>query len=110
MHAAVLAFRYINLIAYTALGVVALLLWRRRTRDRAAMWAAATFGSLGLLEVLTLIPNHPGNLAERAAGRIVIAVLVLFPYLLFRFTGAFRRPGRRFADAVIAVTAILVVW
>ena len=52
-------------------------------------------GSLGLLELLSLIPNHPGNLAERGAGRVEIALLVLFPYLLFRFTGTFRRPGRR---------------
>src|SRR3979490_2353965 len=100
MHAAVLAFRYINLVAYTALGVVALLYWRRRPRDRASMWAAATFGSLGLLEVLSLIPNHSGTLAERAAGRVGGALLVLFPYLLFPFTGAFRQPGRRLADAV----------
>jgi signal transduction histidine kinase len=109
LHAAVLAFRYVNLIAYAALGAVGLLYWRRK-RDRASMWAAATFGSLGLLELLSLIPNHPGNLAERAAGRVEIALLVLFPYLLFRFTGTFRRPGRRLADAVVSLTGILVVW
>lgn len=109
MHAAVLAVRYVNLVGYTALGVVGLLSWRRR-RDRASMWAAATFGSLGLLELLSLIPNHPGNLPERALGRVDIALLVLFPYLLFRFTGAFRRPRRRLADALVYLTVVLVVW
>jgi signal transduction histidine kinase len=109
MHSAVLAFRYVNLVAYTALGVIALVYWRRR-RDRASMWAAATFGSLGLLVLLGLIPNHPGNLAERAVGRIDIALLVVFPYLLFRFTTAFRRPDRGFANAVFALTALLIVW
>src|SRR3954449_2552419 len=109
MHNAVLAFRYVNLVAYASLGVAALVLWRRR-RDSASMWAAATFGSLGLLEILSLIPNHPGNLPERAVGRVDIALLVLFPYLLFRFTTAFREPGRRFANALFSVTAILVVW
>jgi signal transduction histidine kinase/tryptophan-rich sensory protein len=109
MHAAVLAVRYVNLVAFTALGAVGILSWRRR-RDRASMWAAATFGSLGLIELISLIPNHPGQLAERAAGRVGLALLVLFPYLLFRFTGAFRRPGRRLADALVSLTVVLVVW
>ncbi len=74
------------------------------------MWAAATFGSLGLIELLSRIPNHPGQLAERAVGRVGIALLVLFPYLLFRFTGAFRKPGRRLADTLVSLTAILIVW
>jgi signal transduction histidine kinase len=109
MHNAVLAFRYVNFVAYGSLGIVALVLWHRR-RDSASMWAAATFGSLGLLEILSLVPNHPGNLTERAVGRVAIALLVLFPYLLFRFTTAFREPGRRFANMLFAVTAVLVVW
>jgi len=109
MHDAVLAFRYINLVAYAALGIIALLIWRRR-RDSASMWAAATFGSLGLLVLVGLIPNHPGNLPERAVNRVAIAMLVLFPYLLFRFTTAFRIPGRRFANALFSLTAILMVW
>ena len=109
MHAAVLAFRTINLVAYTALGLVALVYWRRR-KDGASMWAAATFGSLGLLELLSLVPAHPGDIPERALQRIDIALLVLFPYLIFRFTTAFRPSGRTFANALFSLTAILVVW
>jgi signal transduction histidine kinase len=109
LHEAVQAFRYLNIVAYVALGVVTLVFWRRR-RHRASLWAAVAFGALGLLELLSLVPDHPGNLAERAIGRIGIALIVLFPYLLFRFTGAFRAPHRRLADGLIAWTAILVVW
>jgi signal transduction histidine kinase len=109
MHDAVLAFRYINLVAYATLGLIALLIWRRR-RDSASMWAAATFGSLGLLVIVGLIPNHPGNIPERAVNRLAIATLVLFPYLLFRFTTAFRIPGRRLANALFSLTAILILW
>jgi signal transduction histidine kinase len=109
VHDAVQGFRYLNLVAYIALGVVTLVVWYRR-RDRASVWAAAAFGSLGLLELLTLAPNHPGNLAERAVGRVAIALLVLFPYLLFRFTNAFRPPGRRLANGLVVLTAVLVVW
>jgi signal transduction histidine kinase len=94
---------------YTALGVVAFVFWRQR-RDRASMWAAATFGSLGLLELLSLVPDEPGHLVERSIGRIALALLVLFPYLLYRFTTAFRVSGKRLANALFALTAILVVW
>jgi hypothetical protein len=109
VHVAVQAFRYINLVAYSALGAVTLRFWLRR-RDRASMWAAIAFGSLGLLELLTLVPNHPGNIPERAVGRVAIALLVLFPYFLFRFTNAFRPPGQKLANALFGLSAILVIW
>lgn len=109
LHDAIQAFRYVNIVAYAALGVVAFVFWRRR-RDRTSMWAAATFGSLGLLEVLSLVPNEPGDLLERAVGRLGLALLVVFPYLLFRFTTAFRLSGKRLANALAALTATLVVW
>jgi signal transduction histidine kinase len=60
--------------------------------------------------VLGLIPNHPHHLAERALGRLLLALLVLFPYLLFRFTGAFRTPGRRLANGLFLLTSLLVLW
>jgi len=109
LHNAVQFFHYLNLVAYVALGVVTILFWRRR-RDRATKWAAIAFGSLGLLELLTLIPNHPGDLAERANGRLVIALLVVFPYFLFRFTNAFQTANRRLANALFLLSAILVLW
>jgi signal transduction histidine kinase len=109
VHVAVQAFRYINLVAYIALGAVTLVFWLRR-RDRASMWAAIAFGSLALLELLTLIPNHPGNIPGRAVGRVAIALLVLFPYFLFRFTNAFRAPGQKLANALIVLSVILVIW
>jgi signal transduction histidine kinase len=109
LHDAVQAFRYVNLVAYTALGLVTLVYWRRH-RERAAKWAAASFGSLGLLELLSLLPNHPHDLAERAVGRLVVVLLVLFPYLLFRFTTAFRSAGSRLQNALFLLTATLIAW
>ncbi len=109
MHAAVQTFRYINLAAYIGLGLVTVSFWYRR-RDRASRWAAIAFGSLGFLELLTLVPAHSGNLAERGVLRIVIALLVLFPYFLFRFTMGFRRPGRNLASLLFGLTVLLVVW
>ena len=109
MHSALRAFHTINLVAFVALGAVALVTWRRR-RDRASVWAAAAFGSLGLLELLSLIPAHERNLGEKVVTRIEVVILVAFPYLLFRFTNAFRRAGRPFAQAVLGLTLVLTVW
>jgi signal transduction histidine kinase len=110
LHNAIQAFRYLNIVAFAALGLVALRSWRRRRNNRPALWAFLAFASLGLVEVLTLIPNHPHVFVERAVGRVELALLVLFPYLLFRFTGAFKQPGRRLANGLFLLTAVLITW
>ena len=109
MQAATAALRAINIVGYVALAAVMLHGWRRR-RDRVSTWAAVAFGSLGLLELLALLPDHAGNLPERAVGRGEIALLVLFPYLLFRFATAFRTGRRRLENALFAPAAALLAW
>src|SRR5437764_13438734 len=109
LHEALRAFHTLNTIAFIALGAVALVGWRRR-RDSASGWAVAAFGSLGLLELLSLIPQHARDDAYQAITRIEIEILVVFPYLLFRFTNAFRRPGRGLGTSLFALTTVLIVW
>jgi signal transduction histidine kinase len=109
VHTAVQTLRDLNIVAYTALGAVALLIWRQR-RDRAAMWAAGAFSVLAAVELLSLIPNHAGDRVEAGVVRVEILLLVLFPYVLFRFTGAFRSPGRRLANALVLLTVVLSAW
>jgi signal transduction histidine kinase len=109
VHDALRVFHTVNLVAFIALGAIALITWRRR-RDRASGWAAAAFGSLAVLELLSLIPAHEHNVGEKIVTRIEIVILVVFPYLLFRFTNAFRRPNAFFARGLFALTALLVVW
>jgi len=109
VHTAAHTLRDVNIVAYTSLGAVALLLWRRR-RDRAAMWAAAAFVVLAAVELLSLVPNHAHDRLESAVVRLEILLLVLFPYVLFRFTGAFRQADRRLAKGVVVLTAILSIW
>jgi len=109
VHTAAQTLRDVNIVAYTALGAVALLFWQRR-RDRAAGWAAAAFALLAAVELLSLLPNHRGNGVEVAFVRVEVLLLVLFPYVLFRFTGAFRRPGRRLANGLVVLTTVLAIW
>jgi signal transduction histidine kinase len=109
LQTAIHVFRYVNIVAYIGLGLVTLRFWRQR-RDRASMWAAIAFGDLALLEIFALVPNHPGNIPERALGRILIALIVVFPYFLFRFTNSFRKTSRPLAILLLALSAILVTW
>ena len=110
MHDAALVFRTINLVAYPALGLVTFVYWRRR-RDAASMWAAATFGSLGLLELLGLDPEPPRQPRRarrrphrhRAARALPVLALPLHDRLP-------TTASRRLANALFSLTAILVVW
>jgi hypothetical protein len=56
LQTAIHVLRYVNIVAYIALGIVTLRFWRQR-RDRASMWAAIAFGDLALLEIFALVPN-----------------------------------------------------
>jgi signal transduction histidine kinase len=84
--------------------------WRAR-RDRAAMWAACTFGALAAIVVVgQLVPERPEGLLENAAQRVLLAVLALFPYLLYRFTRAFRTASVRLDRLLTGMTTALVLW
>lgn len=101
---------YLNLIAFAVLAVVALRQWHIR-RDRASLWTALAFGTLGTVVLGgELLPENPDGFLENAASRILVVGLVLFPYLLYRFTRAFSRPPQSLERFVGAMTAVLCVW
>jgi signal transduction histidine kinase len=100
----------VNLALFTLLGVLALVQWRAG-RGRAGLWAGLTFGSLALVaDVGRLLPETADTQAERIAERVLIAVLVLFPYLLYRFTTAFEPPTSRLERLVGLMTLGVLVW
>jgi signal transduction histidine kinase len=110
LHATAQVFGYVNLIAFTALGAVAIGQWRSR-HDRAAGWVAAAFGSIAFVVLVgRAVPMHPHLLVEKALARVDIAALVIFPYLLFRFARTFGRQYRRFDLYVGSLSVVLVVW
>ncbi|HVM17913.1 MAG TPA: ATP-binding protein [Gaiellaceae bacterium] len=101
---------WLALLAYAALAVVALREWRRQ-RMPAAAWAALAFGALAAALLATrLLPEDPGVLLDRVVGRTVIAVVVLFPYLLYRFSASFRPPSRGLERWLSGVTVLIVAW
>ena len=74
---------YVNLVLFTVVALVALRQWRLG-RGRAGLWAALTFGSLALVvDVAPVLDDTPDRAIETFEQRTLIAVLVLFPYLLY---------------------------
>jgi signal transduction histidine kinase len=101
---------YANLALLTAVAVVALREWRVG-RGRAGLWAALAFVALAVVvDVGEVLPEDSGSDLVAVAERFLIAALVLFPYLLYRFTTAFNPPSRRLERRLGIMTVVLVVW
>ena len=107
---AVQTLEYVNVVVFGALALAALGLWLRG-RGRPALWAALSFGAVGIVVLVGLVlPDEPGNDAEEVIERINIALLVLFPFLLYRFTTTFERAPGGLERFVGVMTVVLVVW
>jgi nitrogen-specific signal transduction histidine kinase len=110
LHELVTALNVVNSVIFAVLAAVAVRRWRRR-RDQAAGWLALSFLSLGLiLTVGRLIPAHPHGLVPGALLRFEIELLVLFPYLGYRFATGFVPPSRRLQRVIGALTIGLSIW
>ena len=57
-----------------------------------------------------LVPANPHGAAEDALQRLEIELLVLFPYLLYRFATEFVRPSLRLQRLVAVMTIGLSIW
>jgi signal transduction histidine kinase len=106
--------RWTQTVVFVAVAVWALARWRRRG-DAQSGWLAATFASLGaVIVVARLVDGLPEALWVEAIQRAIIAVLVLFPYLLLRFLATFEPLPRRWTRAAgwavggLAVAALLL--
>src|SRR4051812_7616223 len=110
MHSLVRTFSVLNLVLFAAIAVVAVWQWRAR-RDAAAGWAAVCFGALGLVVVLApVVPERPDGLLENFLQRALVPLLVLFPFLLYRFTLVFRAAPVVLDRLVGGLTTLMLVW
>jgi signal transduction histidine kinase len=102
--------RYVSAAAFGLLGVVSLRHWLRR-RDPPTFWAALCFGTFGAVALAgRVLPETATSDFEFVVQRVLVVVLVLFPYLLFKFTAAFDPLSRRLGWTAAWVTAGLVAW
>jgi signal transduction histidine kinase len=108
--AAVQTVDYVNIAVFTILALAAVQQWRKGG-GRPALWAALAFGAIGIVFLAGLVlPENPEGFWEQTVTRIDIALLVLFPYLLYKFTTAFERAPSGLERFVGLMTAVVVVW
>lgn len=101
---------YVSATGFGVLGFVSFWYWLRR-RDRPSLWAALCFGTLGAVALAgQVLPETANSDFEIAAQRLLVVVLLLFPYLLFKFTTAFDPSSRRLEWSAAAATAGLIAW
>jgi signal transduction histidine kinase len=106
---AVAAIDYVDLALYLLAGAAAARLWRT-SGSGAGAWSAAAFGALAVIVVVgRALPRDPTG-ADAVVQRFLIALLVLFPYLLNRFTNAFDPAGKRVERLIGAFTTSMLVW
>jgi signal transduction histidine kinase len=100
----------VNLVLFAAIAVVAVRQWRREPGRSTALWAALAFVTLAwVIAAGKMFPSDPADLPGKVVERIDLAILLLFPYLLYRFSSAFysgKRPLARFVDGL---STLLVV-
>jgi signal transduction histidine kinase len=110
LHHLVTALNIVNSVIFVVLAAVAVRRWRRN-RDGAAGWLALSFLALGLIVTVgRLLPAHPHGFVMGALLRFVIELLVLFPYLSYRFATGFVPPSRRLQRVVGLLTIGLSIW
>ena len=108
MRQAIEVLRYVNMTTTCLIALACLYQWRKH-KGAAARWAAIAFGTISIITIAGLfIRRDPSEELHGLYVNALLAVLVLFPYFLFRFTASFERPGRMLRLLVDGSTLIIV--
>jgi signal transduction histidine kinase len=95
----------VNAILFGALVVVVGRLWRRQG-DAPSAWLTATFGTLASVLVAALfLPQQPTGTTGELVVKVMVVLIVLYPYFLYRFMAAFATPPRAVHVTAGVVTA-----
>jgi signal transduction histidine kinase len=104
--AAVTTIDWVNAGLYTILAIAAYLQWRKGG-SRPALWAALAFGAIGVVVVAGRLPE---STQSDWVVKFELGLLVLFPYLLYKFTTAFEKAPQGLERFVGLMTIVLVAW
>jgi signal transduction histidine kinase len=100
----------IEMVELVVLALVAIRVWLHQ-RSEASAWLATSFGLLGgVVTFGRLIPSHPHGFWESLSIRVLILVIAVFPYLLYRFMLTFSPRRPRVYAVATASTLMICVW
>ena len=104
------ALQWVQLVVFGLLGVVAAAQWIKRRTETTA-WLAATFVVLAVVVTTgKAIPEESHSSIVEWITKVEIAILVLFPYFLYRFMGSLiGRPTRWIFWVANALTGGVIV-
>lgn len=103
----VFVLRLVAGLTFAALAVVGVVGGARSWRG--AWWVTAAFGSVAFVLLRGPLFDVLGVEAPPALRKAVVLLLLIFPYLLLRFTGSFRRASRWLERASAVAAAVVVV-
>ena len=102
--------RWIGSAAYVALAFVTWRQWLGR-KDRPSLWMFLTFLSLGAVAIVgRFLPEHSDWIVVEIVIAFLVAVLLLFPYLLYRLASSFTIGSVLMDRIALAMTVIIVAW
>jgi uncharacterized membrane protein len=100
----------VNLALFATIAAVSVGQLRREQGRRSALWAALAFVALAWVVIASaILPDEPGSFAAKALQRFDLAMLVLFPYFLYRFAASFEESSRPLSRFVGSLTTALLL-
>ena len=97
----------VALVEFVVLAGLTTLQWAQH-RIRGAGWVALSFAILGGLSLALKI--DPGLVTNQNVAKVLIALLLVMPYCLFRFAATFRTPTRLVRALAVALTVAIVLF
>jgi diguanylate cyclase (GGDEF)-like protein len=97
----------ISLVEFVLLAALTALQWIRH-RIRGAGWVALSFAILGGISIVA--KDAPGWVAHVTVAKVLVALLLVMPYCLFRFATSFREASEIVRALAVALTVGIILF